>query len=305
MYEYLLLNSAVLFSSFLNIHRLSKTPCGSRQPIKRELSCCSTVSLCHSLSLSRLALPVLPSKLQTPSSPLHSPSNTVAMAANESAAEAWLVVDSTDAIQDGDSNCDSMDSMDSIDSDDTDDTDGANIVPSPSLPPTLLPQGTEATPGHSPNQPSTTTQTQTQTQTQTPTRTTPSRPPRPRQPRPGPQPPTDTANTILAPLPLPPTTTRTRRLRGDVRPKDPVAGTPQRRKRPTQHQQQPLLPPQPTPLLDLQPLPPLGPILRPAQPLPPGRAPPGAMLAVQLKVNLEIEVTIKARVCGDILLSVL
>ncbi|EPE06343.1 hypothetical protein F503_02471 [Ophiostoma piceae UAMH 11346] len=37
------------------------------------------------------------------------------------------------------------------------------------------------------------------------------------------------------------------------------------------------------------------------RPLPPAKA----MLAVQLKVNLEIEVVIKARICGDVLLSVL
>ena len=57
-------------------------------------------------------------------------------------------------------------------------------------------------------------------------------------------------------------------------------------------------------MLDLPPLQPLGPILNPL-PLALGTAPPRAKLAVQLKVNLEIEVMLKARVYGDVLLSVL
>ncbi|KAL1893799.1 hypothetical protein Sste5346_006302 [Sporothrix stenoceras] len=90
--------------------------------------------------------------------------------------------------------------------------------------------------------------------------------------------------------------TRTRRLRAnDALPnkQPPLTSLTPTKTRPNQ-----------APLLDLQPLPSIAPMINPL-PLPPGTAPPRAKLAVQLKMNLEIEVMLKARVCGDVVLTLL
>ena len=107
------------------------------------------------------------------------------------------------------------------------------------------------------------------------------------------------------PSPFPTTTLPPQVVDATPRHTQPQSSTKTRAQAQTQTRTRARTRPRPQPFLDLQPLPPLGPILRPAQPLPPGTAPPQAIFAVQLKVNLEIEVILKARVCGDVLLSVL
>ncbi|KIH91786.1 hypothetical protein SPBR_09090 [Sporothrix brasiliensis 5110] len=146
-------------------------------------------------------------------------------------------------------------------------------------------------------------QRQPQTQTRARVRTRPSRPYSKSPPDTTGRPSHATSVSVPLPLPLakpaPASTTRTRRIRAAALPKvsTPTTSLTPVKTRPQQEATQ-------EPLLDLEPLPSLGPILLPP-PLPPGTAPPRAKLAVQLKVNLEIEVVLKARVCGDLLLSVL